>query len=238
MALTLPGELVWVLDLLGFEWPRLDEDAINQAAQIMRQFEEDLNAAIDAADANVQDAYASVTGSFARAHADAWDEERSGSLRQLSELIGPAATGVDLFADAVVALKLKVIAELVITAAQIAVAIASAFVTFGAGAAVQAAILVARKKAIDIVTDMMVDAAVGQVLEMVMDPLLSIAEPLIESTMDLPVVQGAVGEAEALILDLQALDRASTGMETTGDDVDSLGQEFVAQITSLQFTTA
>jgi hypothetical protein len=238
MALTIPGELAWVLDLLGFEWPQLDEDAIHQAAHIMRQFEEDLNSAIDAADANVQEAYASVTGSFARAHADAWDEERSGSMRQLSDLIGPAATGVDLFADAVVALKLKVIAELVITAAQIAVAIASAFVTFGAGAAVQAAILVARKKALDIVTDLMIDAAVGQVLEMVMDPLIQVAEPLIDATMDSPVVQGAVGEAEALILDLNALDRASTGMAQTSDDVDSLGEDFVSQIMALDFSTA
>ena len=54
MALTIPGELAWVLDLLGFEWPQLDEDAIHQSAHIMRQFEEDLNSAIDAADANVQ----------------------------------------------------------------------------------------------------------------------------------------------------------------------------------------
>ncbi|MFC7431515.1 MULTISPECIES: hypothetical protein [unclassified Agrococcus] len=238
MAMTIPGELAWVLDLLGFEWPQLDEDAINQAAHIMRQFEDDLNAAIDAADANVQDAYASVTGSFAKAHADAWDEERSGSMRQLSELIGPAATGVDLFADAIVALKLKVIAELVITAAQIAAAIASAVVTLGAGAAVQAVILVARKKALDIVTDIMVDAAVGQVLSMVMEPLLQVAEPLIDATMDLPVVAGAVGEAEALILDLQALDRASTGMQATSDDVDSLGADFVSQIMALQFSTA
>jgi len=238
MALTIPGELAWVLDLLGFEWPQLDEDAIHQAAHIMRQFEEDLNSAIDAADANVQEAYASVTGSFARAHADAWDEERSGSMRQLSDLVGPAATGVDLFADAIVALKLKVIAELVITAAQIAVAIASAFVTFGAGAAVQAAILVARKKALDILTDIMIDAAVGQVLEMVMDPLIQVAEPLIDATMDSPVVQGAVGEAEALILDLNALDRASTGMAQTSDDVDSLGEDFVSQIMALDFSTA
>ncbi|GAA2170639.1 hypothetical protein GCM10009846_01740 [Agrococcus versicolor] len=238
MALTIPGELAWVLDLLGFEWPQLDEDAIHQAAHIMRQFEEDLNSAIDAADANVQEAYASVTGSFARAHADAWDEERSGSMRQLSDLVGPAATGVDLFADAIVALKLKVIAELVITAAQIAVAIASAFVTFGAGAAVQAAILVARKKALDILADIMIDAAVGQVLEMVMDPLIQVAEPLIDATMDSPVVQGAVGEAEALILDLNALDRASTGMAQTSDDVDSLGEDFVSQIMALDFSTA
>lgn len=238
MAMTIPGELAWVLDLLGFEWPQLDEDAIRQAAHIMRQFEDDLNAAIDAADADVQDAYASVTGSFARAHADAWDEERSGSMRQLSDLIGPAATGVDVFADVIVALKLKVIAELVITAAQIAAAIASAVVTFGAGAAVQAVILVARKKALDVVTDIMVDAAVGQVLSMVMEPLLQVAGPLIDATMDLPVVQGAVGEAEALILDLQALDRASTGMRSTSDDVDSLGEDFVSQIMALQFSTA
>lgn len=33
MSIVLPGELDWVLDLLGFEWPNLDEDLIMQAAQ-------------------------------------------------------------------------------------------------------------------------------------------------------------------------------------------------------------
>jgi hypothetical protein len=63
-------------------------------------------------------------------------------------------------------------------------------------------------------------------------------EPLIDATMDLPVVQGAGGEAEALILDLNALDRASTGMAQTSDDVDSLGEDFVSQIMALDFSTA
>ena len=38
MALTLPDEVAWVLDLLGYSWPDADEDKIHEAAEAWRQF--------------------------------------------------------------------------------------------------------------------------------------------------------------------------------------------------------
>ena len=38
MSLTLPGELVWVLDLLGYNWPEADEEALHQVAETWRGF--------------------------------------------------------------------------------------------------------------------------------------------------------------------------------------------------------
>ena len=36
--MNIPGELVWVLDMLGYDWPPLDEDELRRAAEIMRTF--------------------------------------------------------------------------------------------------------------------------------------------------------------------------------------------------------
>ncbi|MFE0922638.1 hypothetical protein ACFW24_33390 [Streptomyces nigra] len=38
MSLTLPGELVWVLDLLGYNWPEADEEALHRVAETWRGF--------------------------------------------------------------------------------------------------------------------------------------------------------------------------------------------------------
>ena len=42
MSLTLPSELVWVLDLLGYSWPEADEQALHDVAEAWRAFGKDL----------------------------------------------------------------------------------------------------------------------------------------------------------------------------------------------------
>jgi hypothetical protein len=38
MSLTLPDDLTWVLNLLGFMWPQADEDKLRACAQAWRNF--------------------------------------------------------------------------------------------------------------------------------------------------------------------------------------------------------
>jgi hypothetical protein len=42
MSLTLPDELTWVLNLLGFMWPEADEDKLRACAQAWRDFGADV----------------------------------------------------------------------------------------------------------------------------------------------------------------------------------------------------
>lgn len=239
MTMTLPSELVWVLDILGYEWPEIDEDEVRKAAVLVRRFGEDLEASITRADRIiVEDIPAAFQSQASKAQADAWTENRSTNMRQLVDLLDPAATGVDIFADAVVALKLKVIAELVITAAQIATAIASAVVTFGVGAAAQVALIAARKKVLDIATDLAVEQLMVQMLEMVQEPLLDVGERLVQAMLDAPIVTGAVGEMESIQADLAAMEEASAALGEAADDQDRVTEEFLAQLASLQISTA
>lgn len=238
MAMNLPGELVWVLDLLGYEWPPIDEDELRRAAGIVRQFGEDIEGTIELASSRIEGdlSAAMKTGSNA-AYTTAWTTTRDGNMRQLVDLIDPAATGMDLFADAVVAMKVKVIAELVITAAQIAAAAASAIVTLGASVAANAAIIALRKKALDILTDLAVEAIAGQVLSMLVEPLSSVAVDLATAITDAPVVEGAIGDVSEFEADLDALDRTAGDLEANGRDQEHLADAFLAQISSCQIIT-
>jgi uncharacterized protein YukE len=239
MALNIPSELAFLLDLLGFEWPQLDEDEIQRAAVMVRQFRDDLHGTIQQVDSRVNDDVpAAFTANAAASYTDGWNEARSQHMEQLVELLDPAATGVDLFADAVLALKLKVIAELVITAAQIATALASAFVTFGAGAAVAAGIAIARKKILDIIVEEAIAALIVQMASMVIEPLTEVAEGIMLSLLDAPVVVAAVGEVEEYQTDFAALDQAAGDIDASGQDQESIGQDFLAQLGTLQISTA
>lgn len=238
MAMNLPGELVWVLDMLGYEWPPIDEDELRRAAQIVRRFGEDIEGTIELAHSRINDdvSAAMKTGSNA-AYTTAWNANREGNMRQLVDLIDPAATGMDLFADAVVAMKVKVIAELVITAAQIAAAAASAILTLGASVAANAAIIAIRKKALDVLTDVAVEAIAGQVLSMLVEPLTGAAVDLAGAIADAPVVQGAVGDVSEFDADLDALEQAAGDLEANGQDQEKLADDFLSQLSGCRIIT-
>lgn len=235
MALTIPGELVWVLDMLDYEWPPLDEDEIQRAAQMTRAFREDLIGTIESASSRINDDVpAAFKAGASKNYTEAWNETREQHLQQLVELLDPAATGIDVLADAVLALKIKVIAELVITAAQIAAAIATAALTLGLSAAANVAIIAARKAALKIATNVAIDALIGQLLSMLIEPLTEGAMAIIAELSSAPLVKGAIGEVSEFQADFAALEQAAADIDSTGGDQQKLGSEYIAQILSLQ----
>lgn len=239
MGMNIPGELAWVLDVLGYEWPQLDEDEIHRAASIVRQFKEDLEGSIEEANKRVNDDVTSaLSAQTAGAYTNAWNSNRESNMQRLVDLLDPAAQGIDIFADAVLALKIKVIAELTITAAQIAAAAATAVVTLGGSVAANAAIIAARKVALDIATDIAVEQLAIQLLELVSEPLTNVAVSIAATMLDAPLVEGALGEAAEYKADLEALEQTANDLERTAADQERLGQDFIAQISALQISTA
>ena len=227
VAMNLPGELVWVLDMLGYDWPPLDEDEMRRAAVIMRQFKDDIEGTVSVADTRVKTGVgAAVKGQVS-----------TSNIQKLIDALDPVAGGIDIGADAVVALKVKVIAELVITAAQIAAAAASAVVTLGASLAANAAILALRKKALDVLTNIMVDQLAQQLLPMIIEPLQGPMMDGITAMLEAEVVEGAVGDVSEFKADLDALDTAAGDLESNAADQERLADDFVAQIGSCQIFT-
>lgn len=238
VSINLPGELAWVLNMLGYDWPEIDEDEVRRGAGFTRDFETDLEGALQKADSTINDDFGTIiqTGA-AKSLMNAWDENKSSNITKMYELLDPAATAMDLFAAAVEALKIKVIAELVITAAQLAVAAATAFVTAGASAAANAAIMFARKKALDFVTNVIIDQLVGQILDMVIEPLSGALVNLANRVMDAPLTQGMIGDPREYRADLAALETAAGDLDSNATDQERITQDYVSSMTSLQIVT-
>lgn len=239
MAITIPSELAWVLNMLGYDWPEIDEDELQRGAVMLRQYGEDLDAAITRVDEIILDqvgpAYRTNAGA---SFTEAWSDNRSSNMQQFVQLIPPAASGLDIGSDAVIALKLKVIAELVITAAQIAAAIASAAFTFGLSAAANVAIIAARKKALDFVTNIAVDQAMAQIFSLISEPLMGLGMQLADAMENAPVVKGAVTQVAAFEADLAALESANEQLDETTANQEQITADFLAQFGALQFSTA
>lgn len=134
MGMQLPSELVSVLSVLGFTWPEADEEALFELGGVWTRFAGELRGHTGEATGEAQQVWATNTGATVGAFERAW-QAADGPITNLddaattAELVG---AGLMVCAGIVLALKINVIAQLVILAIEIAQAIATAVVTFGA----------------------------------------------------------------------------------------------------------
>lgn len=133
MGLQLPGELVHLLQDLGYNWPEADEEKLFELGSTWMGFAPSLSPIADQADAAAQQVLGQQ-GDAIDAFRAKWTAEDAplASLRDSitgAELVGPLLMVV---AGVVLALKINVIVQLVTLAIEIAQAIATAAPTFGA----------------------------------------------------------------------------------------------------------
>ncbi|MGN9812318.1 hypothetical protein ACTMSW_23550 [Micromonospora sp. BQ11] len=134
MGLQLPGELVTVLGMIGYDWPRSDETALFEMGQRWLEF----SGTMQALTAQAQQVAAQVTAGNAGADIDAFQgywTEHDGPIPVLEDgalAAVLAGTGLMITGAIVLALKIQVIVQLAILAIQIAQAVATAAVSFGA----------------------------------------------------------------------------------------------------------
>lgn len=239
MGITIPSELDYVLDLLGYEWPNIDEDAVRDAATLMRGLKDDLDGTLDDLERTVNNDLSEAFKSKAAAsYIEAFTQNRSQNMNAMTDVLPGVADGVDIYADALVALKLKVIAELIITAAQIAAAIASAVFTLGASLAAQAAIIAVRKKLMDVATDLIVDQVVGQILMMVLEPMTDTLMGLAEQVLEAPLTTSAGGEPPTFDVSYDLMEQLATAIDDCGVQQEDILVTFIGKVTSLPFSGA
>ncbi len=137
MGMQLPGELVSVLGVLGFTWPEGDEEKLFELGNAWTRFAGSLTGQTADATAHAQNVWQVNVSDTTSAFEEAWKSAK-GPINSLDdaartcELIG---VGLMVCAGIVLALKISVIVQLVTLVIEIAQAIATAVVTFGASLA-------------------------------------------------------------------------------------------------------
>ncbi|WP_158812244.1 PE-PGRS family protein [Streptomyces fulvoviolaceus] len=189
MSLTLPSELVWVLDLLGYSWPEADEEVLHEVAEAWRSFGAELEQIQAQGEGLARTVVAFNSGEAVDGFSKAWgaytgangEDSYIPDAKTACEVI---AFAFDAAAVAVLTAKLAVIAQLVALAVEIIAAQAAAPFTFGlsevgALGATQATRLIVREL-LDRLKKEVVEAVTKGMEHATMDALKKIAKEQLE----------------------------------------------------------
>jgi hypothetical protein len=130
MSVMLPGDLVFVLNLIGFNWPTADEDKLRQSAQHWREYASELEHVIADTKGILDQVTADNSGQSIDALEQHW-RDFAEHLRRGHDAAGTVAEVLDDFALVVEGLKVAVLVQLGILAAELAATTGAAILTFG-----------------------------------------------------------------------------------------------------------
>lgn len=230
--MMLPNELIWVMEKLGFDWPDIDEDELRRGAEIVRVFRNDLESTIATMDRKVNgDLAAALRGQAGPAYVSAWNVNRSQNLQKLLDVLDPVPNGTQIAADAVFALKLKVIADVTTTMIALVAMLTNPVTALGAGP-----MLLFKKRLLNAAVDVAVEQLLNQLLPMAIDPLMQELPAIVMAALDAPIVEAVAGDPDEFYADLQALEQAEGEMEQHASDVETLTELLISDLSSLNIT--
>lgn len=163
MGLQLPSELTGLLSMLGYDWPESDEESIFNLAGEWTGMADQLSGRIESLNSAARTLVDNNFGAEIDAFQSEWEDAES-AVRNLADAADPTNIiniGLTIAAGVILALKVQVIVQLVILAFQIAQAIATAVVTFGAS--------LAQIPIFKMITGIIVDQLIGMAIEMVLN---------------------------------------------------------------------
>ncbi|EXU86931.1 hypothetical protein [Streptomyces noursei] len=235
MSLTLPSEVSWVLNLLGYNWPGADEDALHECAQIWRNFAESVNQAQEQGSLAANQVVSANAGDAVEGFTKEWGAFGGGGaggstgdhyLRDAAEAAEIIAVAFDAAAIAVLAGKIAVIVQLVMLAAEIIAAQAAAPFTFGtseiaAAGATQATRLIVRQ-ILDKIKHEVMQAATKAMEHATMDAIKNLAKKAVSQEARKVVTDYAKKQIKETVKDTvkeKVVDAAKTKAQEAGTEM-------------------
>jgi uncharacterized protein YukE len=194
VSIELPDELVWVMNLLGLNWPDVDEDEMREWASHVREFATGLQDAHDDTHGVLQGLAEVYQGASYEALVERWGRASKEHMTVLIDCCGVLATGLEIAAVGIVAAKSAVIAELIAMAAEFAAEQAAAVATLGLAEAANVVIIEAGKRIVNAILDQIEQEIVGQLVSTAVEPFQAAIERAV-SGLVFEGVEAALGGA-------------------------------------------
>ncbi|MFE6854546.1 DUF6531 domain-containing protein, partial [Streptomyces sp. NPDC057674] len=197
MAVTVPDWADTLLDLVGVNWPNVDEDAYRDMADALREFADDLADDGQLANNHMERLLSSGHGEAMDALNQHWTKVKGKHLKDMVSAARTIAEALDLAAGAIEAMKWKAVAELGVLAGQTGLAMALIPVTGGLSALLGAgAIAFTKKQLLKLITQAM-EEAVGHIVSVMTEPVVAALENMaadlvVQVSMDALGVQNGV----------------------------------------------
>lgn len=241
MSIELPGEVVGFLNLIGVQWPAVDEDQVRMFAQHVRTFAENIDSTHQAATSTIRQMSAAYSGSSYEQLVATWARMSSSHMTQLVDACHTVATAVDVAADAIVAAKVAAIGELAAMATSFVADQAAAVITFGAAEAAEALIVEGTKKLINALIYQLEQHILGEVIGKAVAPLEQVVQRALgglvfegaESALGAPGGSGAAEAGFGIVPD-ELLGHAAR-LQSHADQVAGHAQSFATSIAGVSF---
>src|SRR2546421_8753996 len=118
VAIELPDGLVWVMDLLGLNWPQVNEDKVREFAGHVREFAANLEKSHGAASDSIKAMGEHYQAASYDQLVEKWSQMSSSHMTELVDVCNTAASVLDIAAVAIVGAKMAVIAGIIVMAAE------------------------------------------------------------------------------------------------------------------------
>ena len=175
----LPGPLVNFLNVIGIEWPYINEDSISQFASLVREFGQAVERTHQDATDAVQQLAQAHQGASTEQMASGWAELSTAHVNEIVEAAGIVAAALDAWAAYIVVQKGLAIAQMVEMAVEFFADQAAAVATFGIAEAALPVIIEAGQKVGQSLIQDLEQYVLGKVIDAALKPFMAKVQSLL-----------------------------------------------------------
>ncbi|WP_328486099.1 WXG100-like domain-containing protein [Streptomyces zaomyceticus] len=230
--MTLPDDLVEVLDLVGVDWPQIDEDEVKASAKDFRKLAEGIRDAVkEGNDACSHIVAGKSKGDTVKAIDRRWGKLTTRDLSTFAKGCDDLGGALDDCADLIVTCKVAIIAKLSATAATAAAGVVGMFFTAGLSGLLSAAAIAAARLIIQEAIDYAIEQITSIVTDKIEGKILAEIEKLFSDqlggggTYDV-MASGSADMAQDLVIEFAEFELAAGGYQKTATNFDKKKGEF------------
>ena len=238
MSINLPHWLAEVVNVLGFNWPEIDEDQIREAGHALRRYADGAAESSGLTSTRIADLSRDYQGQSYQALVQVWSHQSHSHMQTLIEGCHLLAGGMDLAADGVVAMKGKVIVQLGIAAGEVIADQAAAVATLGLAEAALPALIAAQNRVLNGILAEFEDQVIGELLTRTLAPVRERVDAAV-NTLVYAELSAAVSPSagERLLVDHHALREHARHIDEQAEANQRAGWDLHTRLSRLQFTT-
>jgi uncharacterized protein YukE len=241
MALELPGPVVDFLQVIGINFPEVNEDHVRELGSQVREFSQNIGDTHQQATDTITQMGQSYQGASYDALVKNWTSMSSQHMTELQDACSVVATAMDVAADYIVAQKVAAIAELVAMAAAFVADQAAAVLTFGIAEAAVALIEVGARKLCEVLEQELTQYVIGKVIEAAINPLADTVSKALSGFVFQAAeaalgAGGSSGGGGSFGMQPDALTAQARTMLTHADTMQQHADTFTSNVSALTFT--
>jgi uncharacterized protein YukE len=230
----LPGPVVNFLNVIGVDWPYINEDQVSHFATLTRQFGTAVSTTHQDATNTVAKIAQAHQGASTEAMKSGWDQLSSQHVTEIVDGCSVLADALDAWAGYIVVQKGIAIGELIGMAAAFVADQAAAVATFGIAEAAVPVIIAAGRKLAESLIDDLEQYVMGQVIEAAAKPLFAKVESML-SGLDWSQASGGGSATGGFSLDMQELTAQTSILHAHAETMRSHATTLQSGLTGLSF---